>query len=101
MAIDPISTRLQSPPAEGSLRAKALQTAKPSQAEAFSSTERVTLTEQGQQLSATLSPDSTSQPPVDSDKVKQIKEALSSGTYVIDNAKIAERLQSFEQLLEP
>ncbi len=99
MAIDRLNNRLPTVAADSSaLRPKNLQSQASSTSKSTGA-ETVTLTEQSQKLNESLF-SQASQPPINRDKIDAIKQALADGTYVIDNAKIAEKLQTFERLLE-
>ena len=40
-------------------------------------------------------------PVVDAQRVEQVKQAISNGTYEVDAAKVADKLMQFESILKP
>ncbi|PKM10400.1 MAG: flagellar biosynthesis anti-sigma factor FlgM [Gammaproteobacteria bacterium HGW-Gammaproteobacteria-3] len=97
MAIDPISSRLQSATISKTGTKTNSETG-PAQSTNKTHGDNIEITANSAKINKALE-SARSEPIVDNDRVAVIKQALSDGTYTIDANKIAQKLTQFDSLL--
>jgi len=92
-----INTTSNKPISENKVMKENTQSVSPSQANMVKTSDSVTLTSLGIQLSKQS--EQSKETPVDSARVEKLKAAISNGDYKIDAEKIAGNMMRFENLI--
>ncbi len=93
------SARVHSPPDESQVKQQVEQQTANTETGKSSTADTVSISDNAAQLGK-LGNTVDSTPVVDAQRVEQVKQAISDGTYEVDATKVADKLMQFESILK-